>query len=300
MKAVDQLEALENFAVFAEAESLRAAARTLGMVPSTLLRRMRALEKDFGRRLFAASPRGIALTPEGMALHAKVARILSGMNAEAPGDAAGISGSGPIRIAADPVLSVGTILSAVGALCEERNLRIEVVRPGRLSRPDILLKILRGNSLPGSRGQFALVPLPRRILAASPASIERRGLTIAPEYLERQHILRIDGDEAPIEQMGPAGEEAQLLRELPPPAFLLPDAGALLESTLTGEGLAAGLSRLDAERALSSGQLIQVLPEWVFPEEHLALELSSEREDARALAAELARFFEGKAGAFEL
>ena len=100
--------------------------------------------------------------------------------------------------------------------------------------------------------------------------------------------------------MGPAGEEAQLLRELPPPAFLLPAAGALLESTLTGEGLAAGLSRLDAERALSSGQLIQVLPEWVFPEEHLALELSSEREDARALAAELARFFEGKAGAFEL
>lgn len=219
MKAVDQLEALENFAVFAEAESLRAAARTLGMVPSTLLRRMRALEKDFGRRLFAASPRGIALTPEGMALHAKVARILAGMNAEAPGDAAGISGSGPIRIAADPVLSVGTILSAVGALCEERNLRIEVVRPGRLSRPDILLKILRGNSLPGSRGQFALVPLPRRILAASPASIERRGLTIAPEYLERQHILRIDGDEAPIEQMGPAGEEAQLLRELPPPGI---------------------------------------------------------------------------------
>ena len=95
MKAVDQLEALENFAVFAEAESLRAAARTLGMVPSTLLRRMRALEKDFGRRLFAASPRGIALTPEGMALHAKVARILAGMNAEAPGDAAGFSGAVP-------------------------------------------------------------------------------------------------------------------------------------------------------------------------------------------------------------
>lgn len=292
MKAVDQLEALENFAVFAKAESLRAAARTLGMGPSTLLRRMRALEKDYGRRLFDASPRGIALTPEGMALETRVARILAGMNALGSDKT---PESGPIRIAADPVISIRTILSAVGTLCEEKHLQLEIVRPGRLTRPDILLKTIRTDSLRSGPRRFALLALPRRILAASPAYIERRGLTIAPEYLDRQRLMRIDGDEAPVVRFDRAGDGAALQRELPPPAFLLPDADALLEGARTGKGLAAGLPRIDAQRALASGELIQILPEWEFPPEYLALELNGRRDEAEALALEISDFFEREA-----
>ena len=58
---------------------------------------------------------------------------------------------------------------------------------------------------------------------------------------------------------------------------------------------AAGLPRIDAERALASGELIQILPEWVFPLEYLAVELNGRRDEAEALALEVSDFFERKA-----
>ncbi len=107
--------------------------------------------------------------------------------------------------------------------------------------------------------------------------------------------MRIARDEAPLGHFAPACEGASLQRELPPPAFLLPDADARLEGARTEKGLAAGLPRIDAERALASGELIQILPEWVFPLEYLAVELNGRRDEAEALALEVSVFFERKA-----
>ena len=107
--------------------------------------------------------------------------------------------------------------------------------------------------------------------------------------------MRIARDEAPLGHFAPACEGESLQRELPPPAFLLPDADARLEGARTEKGLAAGLPRIDAERALASGELIQILPEWVFPLEYLAVELNGRRDEAEALALEVSVFFERKA-----
>ena len=69
MTRLPNLRGLEAFVSVGETGSVRAAAAALSLTPSAVSRRIAALERDTDQVLMERTPRGIALTAEGQALH---------------------------------------------------------------------------------------------------------------------------------------------------------------------------------------------------------------------------------------
>ena len=94
------------FTAVAEAGTFARAAEALNMTPSGVSRAIARLEGRLGIRLFARSPRSVALTEEGLRFHAQVLPLLTSLE-EAATQAAGASAavSGRLRINVDPWFS---------------------------------------------------------------------------------------------------------------------------------------------------------------------------------------------------
>jgi LysR family transcriptional regulator of abg operon len=80
-----RLQGIENFVAIADAGSIRAAARQVGISQPALTRSLQALEKELGVRLMRRSVQGISLTPEGIAFSAR-ARVVQSELAKAAAD----------------------------------------------------------------------------------------------------------------------------------------------------------------------------------------------------------------------
>ena len=89
-----------------EAGSFARAAEALDMTPSGVSRAVARLEARLGVRLFARSPRSVALTEEGRRFHAQVLPLLTSIE-EAATEAADASTavSGRLRLSIDPWFS---------------------------------------------------------------------------------------------------------------------------------------------------------------------------------------------------
>lgn len=72
-----RLTQLRDFLAIAEHQSLRAAARELGLAQPSLTKSIQALEKELGAALFDRTPRGAKLTPVGLAFKIRSELILS-------------------------------------------------------------------------------------------------------------------------------------------------------------------------------------------------------------------------------
>jgi len=93
------------FLVLSQAGSLSQAARALGVEHSTVARRVDALERTLGLRLFDRLPRGWILTPEGDTLAAQAARLDDEAQAFARAALGASVIQGSVRISAPPVLA---------------------------------------------------------------------------------------------------------------------------------------------------------------------------------------------------
>ena len=93
------LATVEIFNAIARAGSLRAAAQSLGVQPSTVSHQLKALEDQLGVALFARTTRSIALTEAGRLLHRGSGPALKQIEAAlAAAREAGASRRGPLRI----------------------------------------------------------------------------------------------------------------------------------------------------------------------------------------------------------
>ena len=70
------LDAVRAFVAVAETTQFQSAARTLGITQQAVSKRIAALERDLGLRLFARSPRGALLTLDGQALLPRARELL--------------------------------------------------------------------------------------------------------------------------------------------------------------------------------------------------------------------------------
>ena len=75
-RGIDFLKALEVYVCVADAGSMTAAARSLGITQSAVSQYVRLLEKDLGQRLFDRSVRPVRLTNAGAALHKLALQLL--------------------------------------------------------------------------------------------------------------------------------------------------------------------------------------------------------------------------------
>ena len=197
---------LQPFLAVARTGSLSEAARRLGTSPSTVGRRLDALEAAIGAKLFDRRPDGYSLTLRGQALLPAADRVedevrsLARAAAAAEGQPEGI-----VRIAMPELLGQYLIVPSFEALhAQHPGLRLEIladVRPLRLSRreADVLVRLARP-----SQGSYTVQRIGRIALGLYGAApyLARRGSPKAAAELAGHALIGWDDELAylPIAQ----------------------------------------------------------------------------------------------------
>lgn len=229
---------LRFFLAVASTRSLSGASVQLGVSPSTVSRRIGALEASLQLRLFRPRPDGYGLTAAGLKLLPAAERAEAQMRLfergarEKEGDLAG-----PIRIEAPELLGQDMVLPALAEFIEGHpEIRVELrssVRAVRLAgeEADIVLRLVRPE-----QGRYRQ----RRVgqvgfgLYASPAHIARHG---APGCVADLHQHRIIGWTDDLRHLVMATWLEKLCPELEP-ALRLSSLGAQLVAARQGLGWA--------------------------------------------------------------
>jgi len=267
-------EGLDEFVAVAECGQFTAAAERLGLSSSQVSRQVARLEERLQTRLFYRSTRKVALTEAGQAYLHRVRAILEEIDdAEAAATASTRDLRGTIRIVAAPVLATNFLAPMVAvwhAYCPKLMLDIsmDAYASSRVDEFDVTIMVA------GEDFDANIVARPlvqgEAIVVASPDYLERRGIPREPQDLIHHDYLR--DSSAPVRlQSGPGRKlRLQSLRADVPDEEV--DAPAVLQSVSTellmraavdGAGVAV-TSRLLAEEHLARGELVHILPGWIF------------------------------------
>ncbi|MFM7144237.1 MAG: LysR family transcriptional regulator [Alphaproteobacteria bacterium] len=238
---------LRVFRSVAEARTLSAAARRLGISVATVGRRIAALEESLRVRLVDRAPSGVSLTPTGRILFERAAAAADAMDG-VDRLAAALNATdwvGPVRVSAtEPFISDLLAPALPGLLSEEPGLRIDLVSSTELvslsaREAEIAVRLARpvGDSLVARRlpslamGLFAS----RQYLGARrPAAID----------LRRERLLSYDTSYGRIPEVAWL-EEAGLSTAV---SVRSSSTRALLNATSAGAGVALLPSRLARSR----------------------------------------------------
>jgi DNA-binding transcriptional LysR family regulator len=159
---------LRFFLEVARSGTLTAAARKLGVDSTTVGRRLSALERDLGAKLFSRTPDGLALTAAGEAMRAAGAEMEEAvLRGEQRALGADRQLSGLVRIATTEMLGEVVILPAVQALHERHpQIRVDLLTgSGQLDisrrEADVALRYIRpdrGELIARRAGTVAFAP----------------------------------------------------------------------------------------------------------------------------------------------
>jgi DNA-binding transcriptional LysR family regulator len=184
--ALENLKDLQVFVQAVESKNLAAAARTLGLAPSIVSRRLARLERSLGVRLLQRTTRSLSITDEGRAFYRRCRNILSELDAAetevAPSQSEVI---GTVRVVVPSSTVVHGIMQALHTLLEAHphlTLQIRLSdRPADLQSGgwDVAVHV---GTLPDS------THISRRLCRISPC------LAATPEYLARHGIPKTPAD----------------------------------------------------------------------------------------------------------
>jgi DNA-binding transcriptional LysR family regulator len=264
---MDDLQAMAVFAEVVRQGSMSGAARQLGMTPSAVSQRIRALEQVHRVTLLHRSTRRLTLTEVGARVHAQC--LAMAQAAAAAREAMALSRDaleGELRLSA-PVGFAQLVAPALAPLLARHpGLTLRLLVDDRMidleeARVDLAL---RAGRMPDSRW------VARRLcgftwsLGAAPAYLARAGTPRHPhELLTHEWIggeTMSEGGLA-LALTGPGGEVEQLRVQ---PRVLSNNQLTVQQLCAAGLGIAP-MVRPDAEDAVRSGRLVIVLPEWQLP-----------------------------------
>jgi DNA-binding transcriptional LysR family regulator len=259
------LEQIEAFAAVAEHGGFVAAARALGRDASVISRRIDALEKRLGVRLLSRTTRRVAVTEPGANYLRRVQAILSEMSA-ADLDAAEGSAEprGLLRMSMPAKFARLWVAPWLpDFLSKHPHVRIELhhgdrfvdlvsegfdaaIRLGALQDSSLIVRRLAGFET---------------ILCASPAYIAAHGAPARPQDLQHHACLGLS-----VPQLWPdwrlrRGDEKVTVRVSGP--IVSDDSGTMTAAGVHGAGIMAA-SEWSIGEELASGQLVRVLPEWLY------------------------------------
>ncbi|HEU4617390.1 MAG TPA: LysR family transcriptional regulator [Gammaproteobacteria bacterium] len=250
-----------------EAGSLSGGARTLGTSKAAVSDQIRRLEDRLGARLLQRTTRRIALTEAGRACYAHSVKMVH--EAEAAARSALLfhdQPRGTLRIAAPQTFAQLYVVPAVTEfLAAQPGLKVELAVSSEhvdivAARMDVAVRI---GELPDSRLVARRLTVARLVVCGAPQYLSTRGAPLAPADLRGHHTLEF----APLRWrgrwrlQGPDGRRNDVQLD---PIFSSDSGEALLAAAVGGLGLAA-LPDWMAAPALTSGELIQVLPGWSGP-----------------------------------
>jgi len=181
---LESVEELRVFATVVEAGSMAGAARSLGLPPNTVSRRIAALEGRLGVRLLNRTTRSVSLSEHGRTFIAPAHRILEAVEAAEAAlrrEREGLSGR--VRIGMPSVLVTDVLAALRPLLAEHPDLRIEATVHDRPVNPVTagLDVVIVGGALPDSTLIAQKLEDVTLVLAASETYLAEVG---APRVLE--------------------------------------------------------------------------------------------------------------------
>ena len=269
---MDRLQAMKIFERVVEEGGFAAAARAMDMSPPVVTRMVAELEQHLGTCLLQRTTRKLALTDAGESYLQRVRAILHEIDdAEAAASTRDLRGT--IRIVAAPVLATNFLAPMVAVWHAYYpklmlDISMDAYASSRVDEFDVTIMVA------GEDFDANIVARPlvqgEAIVVASPDYLERRGIPREPQDLIHHDYLR--DSSAPVRlQSGPGRKlRLQSLRADVPDEEV--DAPAVLQSVSTellmraavdGAGVAV-TSRLLAEEHLARGELVHILPGWIF------------------------------------
>lgn len=268
-----EIEELRVFLAVAREQSFVGAARALGLPPPSVTRSIAALEDRLGLQLFIRTTRRVSLTPAGADYAAEIDPLLQGIGQatenlrDRHGDTAGlIRLNAPIAFGAEalpeiiaqfralhPQVTFSVVLndSFVASVDDSFDLAIRISQAPR-EVLSIWRKICRVD----------------RVIAASPAYLEERGVPVHPSDLQLHVCVGHDAQGRGEVWELQSGKESHRLRV--GEVLSVNSAGLMAGLARAGQGLVL-LPRFMIEADLASGALVQVLPEWKPPQLWLTL-----------------------------
>jgi DNA-binding transcriptional LysR family regulator len=257
------IQDIAAFVAVAEHASFTRAAEALGSSKSNVGKAVQRVEARLGTRLFQRTTRVVRLTEDGETYLEAARAALDGLReAERALSARRAEPAGRVRI--DLPAGFGRLLlPGFAALrVQHPKITLDLALTDRFSDPigegwDIVVRI---GALPDGLGIVARKLCDQRsCLYASPAYLQRRGRPAAVRELPEHDalIFRAPGGQLRPWQVADAGREIEIS---PPPAVVVTDGQALVESALEGLGIANIYDRV-AQPYVQAGRLVEVLPE---------------------------------------
>lgn len=258
---------MQFFSVVMRCGSLSAAARELQVSPPAVSKRLAALEARLGVTLLNRTTRRLALTPEGETYLETARRILGEIESlERELQGARSEPSGLLRVNATLGFGRMHVAPAIASFARAHP-KIEVqlqlsVNPPALTE-DAFDVCVRFGEPPDARVIARMLAPNRRLLCASPAYLQRRGLPRAPHDLASHDVIAIrQGNEAYGLWRLRSGRRVETVRVRG--ALSTNDGEIAVNWALAGHGIVLR-AEWDVARYLRSGRLRQVLEAWQPP-----------------------------------
>jgi len=260
------MDALKEMAVFAhvvEHGGFTAAARALGLEPSSVSRSVARLERALGARLLVRSSRAIALTEIGAEVHAECARIVAASRqVQALAAQHSVLPAGTLRLSA-PV-SLGQLWLApltADFMRQYPDVDLSITLDDAEAdlaeaQIDIALRICTAPPQEAAARRLFAVPY---VLVAAPAYLAQHGAPVHPDALPAHRCLHLGyGAFTPAWPLRRGEEQADVAVS---PRFALGNSLALSLAAEQGSGIAL-VPAFAAGAALAAGRLVRVLPDW--------------------------------------
>lgn len=260
---MDRLGSMSLFVTVAEAGSLSAAGRGLGMPLATVSRRLSDLEKHLGTRLLNRSTRRLELTEAGRSYLASCRRILEEVE-EAEQTAAGeySQARGELVVTAPIVFGRLHVLPVVvDFLAAYPDVDVRITQSDTLRRlvEEHIDLAVRIGLLPDSSMVAVRVGAIRRVACASPAYLEAHGVPKTLQELAAHHCVTVERLALPAAWTFVEGQ-----REIAVPVrsrLTINTAEAAIDAAAAGVGIARVLSYQVAD-AVRSDALKLILEEF--------------------------------------
>ena len=174
-----KLDGIAAFVATAEANSISAASRRLGLAKSVVSERLAELERLLGTRLIQRTTRKQSLTESGRLFLPRAQRILREAE-EASAELAARSGrlAGPLRLSAPVSFGILHLAPALNAFLDEhREVEVSLELDDRFvdAAAEGFDAVLRHGAVGDTRQIAKRLAVSRRLLVASPAYLEKHG-----------------------------------------------------------------------------------------------------------------------------
>jgi DNA-binding transcriptional LysR family regulator len=269
---MDKLKAFETFVAVATRGSLTAAARTEGVAPAIIGRRLDALEAHLGVKLLVRTTRRISLTQEGATFMEDCQRLLSDVaNAEASVSAGGAHASGHLRITAPAGFGRRHVAPLLPLF---RQNHPEVTLSLNLSDRVVDLSAegfdcaVRVGDLPDSSMVSVRLADNRRLCVAAPSYLQRQGAPQHPSDLQRFDCLALSSDASQSRgwafQLNKEKGRSEIVHLRPKGPLDCTDGQVLHQWCLEGHGI-AWRSTWEVDADIRAGRLQSVLDDFAAP-----------------------------------